>query len=82
TRALNEKSNKTEEDYQRITKLNLESERREAELQIEYYKKFGEVLSAQKIEKYRAVDMKFKEHMLKKIEERRKGNPHRQGQRK
>ncbi|HMM01341.1 MAG: hypothetical protein ACK5KN_05320 [Dysgonomonas sp.] len=82
TRALNEKPNKTEEDYQRITKLNLESEKREAELQIEYYKKFGEILSAQKIEKYRAVDMKFKEHMLKKIEERRKANPHRQGQRK
>ncbi|GAB6120818.1 hypothetical protein [Dysgonomonas termitidis] len=77
TRVLKEKPNKTEEDYQRITKLNLESEKREAELQIEYYKKFGEVLSAQKVEKYRAVDMKFKEYMLQKIEERRKANPQR-----
>jgi 2,3-bisphosphoglycerate-independent phosphoglycerate mutase len=77
TRVLKEKPNKIEEDYQRIIKLNLESEKREAELQIEYYKKFGEVLSARKVEKYRAADMKFKEYMLQKIEERRKANPQR-----
>ncbi|WP_029903984.1 hypothetical protein [Prevotella sp. 10(H)] len=80
TRALQEKPNKTEEDYERITRLNLESEKREAELQIEYYKKFADVLSAQKIEKYRGVDLKFKEHMLQKLGEHRKSRPHRHRQ--
>lgn len=78
TRALMEKQNKTEEDYQRITFLNLESDKRESELQIEYFKKFSEVLSAKKIEKYRSVDMKFKEHMLKKLQDRRKPGQDRQ----
>lgn len=80
TRALMEKPNKTEEDYQRITFLNLESDKRESELQIEYFKKFGEVLSAKKIEKYRSADMKFKEFMLKKLQDRRKPGPPRPGQ--
>jgi 2,3-bisphosphoglycerate-independent phosphoglycerate mutase len=75
TRALQEKPNKTQEDYQRITRLNLDSDKKEAELQIEYYKKFDGILSAEKIEKYRGADLKFKEYMLKKLEERRKANP-------
>ncbi|MDR1881755.1 MAG: hypothetical protein LBR26_03115 [Prevotella sp.] len=77
TRALNGKANKTEEDYQRITRLNLESEKRELELQMEYYKKFSEVLSARKVEKYRGVDMKFKEYILKKMEKQRNADPQR-----
>lgn len=66
TRALKKKENKTEADYQRIVQLNLDSEQKEAQLQIEYYKKFAEVLPAQKIEKYKAADMKFKEMLLKR----------------
>lgn len=72
TRELKRKENKTEADYKRITQLNLESEQKETQLQIEYYKKFAEVLSAQKIEKYRSADLKFKERML---QEHRKNNP-------
>ncbi|MBK5721615.1 hypothetical protein JGH11_12110 [Dysgonomonas sp. Marseille-P4677] len=70
TRALKQKQNKTDEDYKRITQLNLESEQKEAQIQMEYYKKFSEVLSAEKIEKYRSVDLKFKEMMLKRHKER------------
>ncbi|MFT3992911.1 MAG: hypothetical protein QM660_01285 [Dysgonomonas sp.] len=66
TKALKKKENKTEADYKRIVQLNLESEQKEAQLQLEYYKKFSEVLSAQKVEKYRTADMKFKEMMLKR----------------
>lgn len=74
TRALKQKKNKTDADYKRITQLNLESEQKEAQIQMEYYKKFAEVLSAEKIEKYRSVDLKFKEMML----ERHKGR-HQEG---
>lgn len=70
TRALKQKENKTDADYKRITQLNLESEQKEAQIQMEYYKKFAEVLSAEKIEKYRGVDLKFKEMMLQRHKER------------
>lgn len=66
TKVLKKKENKTEADYKRIVQLNLESEQKEAQLQLEYYKKFSKVLSAQKVEKYRTADMKFKEMMLKR----------------
>ncbi len=66
TRELKRKENKTEADYKRITQLNLESEQKESQLQIEYYKKFAEILPAQKIEKYRVADFKFKEELLKR----------------
>lgn len=72
TRELKRKQNKTDADYKRITELNLQSEQKESELQIEYYKKFSKVLSAQKIERYRSADMKFKE---KKLEEHRRRHP-------
>lgn len=70
TRALKQKENKTDADYKRITQLNLESEQKESQLQMEYYKKFADVLSAEKIEKYRIVDLKFKEMMLERHNER------------
>lgn len=70
TRALEKKETKTEADYKRITQLNLESEQKEAQLSIEYYKKFSEVLSAEKIERYRSADLKFKEIMLKRRQAR------------
>jgi len=69
---LRQKKEKTEADYKKITELNLEANKKEAEIQIEYYKKFGKVLSAEKIDKYRAADLKFKEEMLKKHQERKK----------
>lgn len=72
TRELKKKENKTDADYKRITQLNLESEQRESELQIEYYRKFANVLPASKVEKYRTADLKFKERML---QEHRKHHP-------
>ena len=70
TRQLKRKQNKTDADYKRITQLNLESEQRSSQLQLEYYKKFAEILSAEKIEKYRTADLKFKEDALKRHREK------------
>lgn len=70
TRMLKRKENKTDADYKRITQLNLESEKKESELQIEYFKKIEKVLPAQKVEKYRSVDLKFKEMILQRYKDR------------
>lgn len=78
TRELRRKKDKTDADYQQITKANLEAERKESELQIEYFKKFSKVLPAEKVEKYRAADLKFKEAALKRHrEQHRKGEDRR-----
>ncbi len=69
TRELRRKKDKTDADYQKITQSNLEAERKEADLQIEYFKKFSKVLPAEKVEKYRAADIKFKEAALKRHRE-------------
>lgn len=69
TRELRRKKDKTDADYKKITQVNLEAERKESELQIEYFKKFSKVLPAEKIEKYRAADLKFKEAALKRHRE-------------
>ncbi|MDR1090547.1 MAG: hypothetical protein LBL79_05670 [Prevotella sp.] len=70
TRELKRKENKTDADYKRITQLNLESEQRDTQLQVEYYKKFSQVLSAEKVERYRTADQKFKEKLLKDHQQR------------
>jgi len=69
TRELRRKKDKTDADYQKITQANLEAERKESDLQIEYFKKFSKVLPAEKVEKYRAADLKFKEAALKRHRE-------------
>jgi Spy/CpxP family protein refolding chaperone len=71
TRELRRKENKTEADYQKITQLNLESEQRSTQLQAKYYKKFSQVLSAEKVERYRNADQKFNERLLKEHQQRR-----------
>lgn len=70
TRELKRKENKTDADYKRITQLNLESEQRSTQLQVEYYKKFSQVLSAQKVEQYRTADRNFNEKLLKEHQHR------------
>ncbi|MBB4036236.1 hypothetical protein GGR21_002137 [Dysgonomonas hofstadii] len=69
TRELRRKKDKTDADFQKITQANLEAERKELDLQVEYYKKFNNVLPAEKVEKYRAADIKFKEAALKRHRE-------------
>jgi len=69
TRELRRKKDKTDADFQKITQANLEAERKELDLQVEYYKKFNSVLPAEKVEKYRAADIKFKEAALKRHRE-------------
>lgn len=71
TRDLRQKENKTDADYKKITEINLDANKKESELQIEYFKKFAKVLSAEKVERYRDADLKFKEEMLKRHQERR-----------
>ncbi|MDU1889242.1 MAG: hypothetical protein E6767_01010 [Dysgonomonas sp.] len=70
TRTLKRKEHKTDADYKRITQLNLESEKKETELQIEYFKKFYKVLPAEKVEKYRSADLMFKNKMLERHKDR------------
>ncbi|MFV0418751.1 MAG: hypothetical protein ACK5KT_08490 [Dysgonomonas sp.] len=81
---LKQKKDKTDADFKKINGLNLEAKKKEAELEIEYYDKFAKVISAEKIEKYRIADLKFKEEMLKKHQQNRRndnrdnrGNPDR-----
>lgn len=74
TRELKRKENKTDADYKRITQLNLESEERSSQLQIEYYKKFSKVLSPEKVERYRSADQKFNEKLLKEHQKRHGNN--------
>lgn len=74
THELRQKKEKTDGDYKKITEINLEASKKETELQLEYFKKFGKVLSAEKVEKYRAADLKFKEEMLKRHQNRRGEN--------
>ena len=66
------KENKTDADYKRITQLNLESEQRSTQLQVEYYKKFSQVLSAEKVERYRVADQKFNEKLVETHQQRRR----------
>ncbi len=72
TRELKRKENKTDADYKRITQLNLESEQRSTQLQVEYYKKFSQVLSAEKVERYRVADQKFNEKLVETHQQRRR----------
>ncbi|MDR1090144.1 MAG: hypothetical protein LBL79_03635 [Prevotella sp.] len=71
TRELKKKQNKTDADYKRIVQLDLQSERKESELQIEYFRKFATVLPAEKLEKYRSADIKYKEEALKRHQEKK-----------
>lgn len=71
---LKQKKDKTEADYKKMNELNLEAKKKEAELEIEYYEKFAKVISAEKIEKYRSADLKFKEEMLKKYQQNRRND--------
>jgi len=73
TRELKRKEKKTDADYKRITQLNLESEQRSTQLQVEYYKKFSQVLSAEKVERYRSADQKFNEKLLKEHQQKHGG---------
>jgi Spy/CpxP family protein refolding chaperone len=70
TRELKKKQSKTDADYKRIVQLDLQSEQKESELQIEYFKKFATILSAEKLEKYRSADIKYKEEALKRHREK------------
>lgn len=78
TRELRQKKDKADADFKKITEVNLEANKKESELQIEYFKKFGKILSAEKVEKYRDADLKFKEEMLRR-HQARKGEGERPG---
>jgi biopolymer transport protein ExbB/TolQ len=71
SRELKKKQNKTDADYKRIVQLDLQMERKESVLQIEYFRKFVTVLSAEKLEKYRLSDIKYNEDALKRHQEKK-----------
>lgn len=72
-RELRKNKNKASADYQKLIDLMLDTKIEEAQLQKEYYKKFGKVLPADKVLKYHSAEMKFMETMVKK--HRREKNP-------
>lgn len=58
-RDIMQKTTKTSSDYQLLIDKELEMNMKEVELQKMYYKKFGEVLSAEKVFKYGYAEKKF-----------------------
>lgn len=63
-RELMKQQTKTEADYQKVIDMGLEAKIKEAELQKEYFKKFGKVLPAEKIFKYNRAERKFMQRAL------------------
>lgn len=58
-RLLMKKANKSESDYQEAINAEIEMKEKEIELQKEYYKKFTEVIPAEKIFKYGFAEKRF-----------------------
>lgn len=58
-RALRRKENKTSADYQKVIDQILTQKEKETSLQKEYYKKFEQVLSPEKVLKYHDSEVKF-----------------------
>ena len=64
-RELRKKQNRESKDYQKVIDLMLDQKIKEAQLQKEYFKKFGTVLPAEKVFRYQAAEMKFMERVVK-----------------
>ena len=59
TKQVRSKENPTDADYNEVIDKCLEVEIKEAELEKEYYKKFKQILSPEKLYKYREAEFKF-----------------------
>lgn len=65
----------TEEQYGNILQGFIEAEERNCELDKEYLKKYQTILSNKKIYKILQAEIKFNRHMLKIMQEGKKGKP-------
>lgn len=59
SRGLKHKSNLSDEDYTKVIQVCLDVKMQEAQLEKDYYTKFSEILSPEKLYKYRAAELKF-----------------------
>ncbi len=59
SRELKHKRNISNDDYDKVIKLCLDINIQEAQLEKEYYDKFREILSPEKLYKYRSAELKF-----------------------
>lgn len=64
-RELMKKETRTSAEYQKVIDLGLDAKIKEAELQKEYFKKFGKVLPAEKLFKYNRAERKFMQRAVK-----------------
>lgn len=71
SREISKKGDTTPEEYTKAIDLYLDASIKEAELEKEYYKKFKEILSPEKLYKYRNAEIKFARHFM-----RDSGNQH------
>lgn len=65
SKGLRKKENPTVAEYEEAVEKSLEAEVEEARLEKEYYAKFKQILSAEKIYKYRDAEMKFYRQYMK-----------------
>jgi len=65
-RALREKKDRTDDDFDSLVKQTLDVRIKEAQLEKEYYQKFKKVLSAEKIYKYQNAERKFVKEVVDK----------------
>ncbi len=68
SREIGRKKGATSEEYNKAIDMYLDASIKEAELEKEYYKKFKEILSPEKLYKYRNAELKFARHFMRNPE--------------
>lgn len=71
---LKRKENKTDADYEQATEAYLEAKIKEAELQKEYYKRFGTFLSPKQVYKFSPVEISFMRKVVNRSMKKRNDN--------
>ncbi len=70
-RELRKSQNKKEEDYVRLLDEILDTQIEEANLEKSYYRKFKQILSPEKLFKFKLADMHFAREALKRADQRK-----------
>lgn len=73
SREISKKQNPTPEEYTKAIDMYLEVGMIEAGLEKEYFEKFKEVLSPEKLYKYRDAEMKFARHFMRENRDGHRG---------
>ncbi len=72
TKEIRHLENPTDADYTRVIDVDLDVEIKKAQLEKEYYEKFKQILSPDKIYKFRKAEYKFVRDYMKQIRNERK----------